>query len=35
VLAQLAAIGRRALIIYILHQPVLLAAFMALGYTVW
>lgn len=35
VLAQLAAVGRHALAVYILHQPVLLAGFFAFGYSVW
>lgn len=35
VVAQIAAVGRHSLVIYIVHQPVLLAGFFALGYTVW
>ncbi len=35
VFAQLAAVGRHSLLIYIVHQPVLLAGFFAFGYTVW
>lgn len=35
VFAQIAAVGRHSLLIYIVHQPVMLAGFFAFGYTVW